>query len=76
MMVAEAAMPATVLEFQRRPSAPPTEGERRRLVSPISVEQCFVLDRPSRRTPRQIAHRWAMLAHLLRHRTRPPHTVR
>jgi hypothetical protein len=54
-------MPATILPFERR-DAPrrPTEN-----LEPPPTLRAFPL--PSPPTSRQMAHRWAMLAHLRRH---------
>ena len=84
MLMGEAAMPATILRFERRdPDLPTPEhpvdtaesAPERATPSPLTVfrPRLWVGTAP---TSRQIAHRWAMLSHLSRHFPRPPDTVR
>jgi hypothetical protein len=69
MLVVEASMSATILAFPRRQPAP-TEVTGEAALAPDGLPQApltpFASVAPALTTPRQIAHRWAMLAHLKR----------
>ena len=70
-------MPATILTFARRQPAPtePAASPPRRLMGCRKRRSPRLLV-PALPTPRQIAHRWAMLAHLKRiDGEAPPGTV-
>ena len=64
MLVVEASMSATILAFPRRQPAP-TEAGGESAPAPDGLPQAPLTQAaPALPTPRQIAHRWAMLAHL------------
>jgi len=70
-------MPATILTFARREPGPPEPGGGSAPAADGRPQAPLTPVAPALPTPRQIAHRWAMLAHLRRHeRETPPGTVR
>jgi hypothetical protein len=70
-------MPATILTFARRQPGPPEPGGESTPAADGLPEEPLTPVAPTVPTPRQIAHRWAMLAHLRRHGGEaPPGTVR
>ena len=73
-------MPATILPFERPlpdaaspPPEPDVDPDTESPPPPSPVREFRPREAP---TPRQIAHRWAMLSHLSRAFPRPPDTVR
>jgi hypothetical protein len=83
MLMGEAAMPATILRFERRDSVLATRAQSADAegAPEPAVPPSLTMFRPrlwvgTAPTSRQIAHRWAMLSHLSRHFPRPPGTVR
>jgi hypothetical protein len=77
-MRAEVVMSATILPFERRQYAGPEGGARMPpLRPPAIVEDAAVplplprLETGVRLTPREVAHRWTMLAHLARRYPKP-----
>jgi hypothetical protein len=71
-------MPATILTFARRRPDPPEPAGEFPAAADALPEAPFSTPLPSTLpSPRQIAHRWAMLAHLRRcDEDAPPGTVR